>query len=635
MGEVAFIEAERRIFAEREPLTVSQWAEKYRKVEQGPHQGQWTNSLTPYLVKPMDTLTLPWVQKIFLQFAPQTGKTQVMMNFLAFCADQQPGPMMYIMPDEGVAKRISRRRIRPMLEQTPRTAGLLSARTDDTTTRRITFTNGMDLMMGWAGSAAVLASESARYMLFDEVDKYPDFTGKEADPLSLGEVRTTAYPYNRKLLYVSTPTDEAGYIHRLMTEQADEVWQCAARCPVCQKLQRMDFERIHWPGDIRDPRLVRRKKLARYDCAHCGMEWDDYLRDKAVSACEWQCVKLDDSGQWVAAEPIVRPLAVGFHLPSWYSPFVSLSDAAAAFLDGQEDPAKFMAFVTQHKAEAWVDRIEHKNESEMLERHVVEMPPSIVPAWAIAVTVGVDVQKIGFWFVVRAWDAESNNHLVEYGYLSSFDDVDTLLFNTRWQQEKAAARMGVWRAAMDTGGGESGEDDWTRTEEIYQYIRSKPPGLVFAVKGASRPQLQRVRVSQLDRFPRSNKPIPGGLELRTLDTEAFKDLLHWRLGRKKDESQRFSLHGETGMDYVKQFLAEEKRRERKTRRVRWTQIRRDNHLLDCEVYAAACADSSWMPNLKMLANLQRMPQRPQPTPAVLSDKPGGGWITTGGGWFDR
>ena len=33
----------------------------------------------------------------------------------------------------------------------------------------------------------------------------------------------------------------------------------------------------------------------------------------------------------------------------------------------------------------------------------------------------------------------------------------------------------------------------------------------------------------------------------------------------------------------------------------WKQVGRDNHLLDAEVYAAACADSSWQPNLSGLA----------------------------------
>jgi hypothetical protein len=33
----------------------------------------------------------------------------------------------------------------------------------------------------------------------------------------------------------------------------------------------------------------------------------------------------------------------------------------------------------------------------------------------------------------------------------------------------------------------------------------------------------------------------------------------------------------------------------------WKQKHKNNHLLDCECLAAACADSEWLPSLKMLA----------------------------------
>ena len=41
-----------------ERLTVSQWAEKYRYVDnRGSYVGYWKNSTTPYMVEPMDMLS--------------------------------------------------------------------------------------------------------------------------------------------------------------------------------------------------------------------------------------------------------------------------------------------------------------------------------------------------------------------------------------------------------------------------------------------------------------------------------------------------------------------------------------------------------------------------------------------------
>ena len=60
-----------------------------------------------------------------------------------------------------------------------------------------------------------------------------------------------------------------------------------------------------------------------------------------------------------------------------------------------------------------------------------------------------------------------------------------------------------------------------------------------------------------------------------------------------------SLHSETGMDYAKQFMAEELQKDRNGKST-WVETGA-NHLFDAEVYAAACADMSWQPGLQMVA----------------------------------
>ncbi|NIO87649.1 MAG: hypothetical protein GTN53_44115, partial [Candidatus Aminicenantes bacterium] len=56
-----------------------------------------------------------------------------------------------------------------------------------------------------------------------------------------------------------------------------------------------------------------------------------------------------------------------------------------------------------------------------------------------------------------------------------------------------------------------------------------------------------------------------------------------------DGDQAAYLHKKTGKDYVRQITAEEKRIDEKGLQV-WQEIRRDNHLLDCECMAMACAE---------------------------------------------
>jgi phage terminase large subunit GpA-like protein len=601
---VIFTEAERHIFKAKEKITVSQWAERHRRITKGPAQGQWTNDLTPYLVEPMDAWNKPWIQKTLLCFGPQTGKTQVAINCMGYAVDQDPGPAMYVMPDEKAVKRLSRRQILPTLKSTPRTADLLSKKADDVSTLSINFINGMDIMMAWATSPAVMASESVRYLFFDEPGKYPEFVGKEADPFSLGEVRTNAYPFTKKILYYSTPAEDGDAFARLMNEEVEVMHHYEVPCHICGEFQQMEFPNIHWPGGSQaDPRTVIRKKSARYACTRCGMEWDDIDRNLAVK-----------NGKWVPEKDIERPVFVGYHLPSWYSPFISLSDVAAAFLRGLQDPAKMMAFDTQHKAIPHKPVIKTTNEAELL-KHKTDIPPGIVPKEAVALTCGIDMQKKNFYFVVRAWAQDLTSWLIQYGTLSNWEDVERLVFNTRYPVQDSQETKGIFRAALDTGGGKNSDDDWSRTAEAYEWLRDNSRGVIFGIKGSSKSesQFQNVQVKVVDKMPRSNKPIPGGLELRLLNTQQLKDLLHFRLNRKeavpekkrKAESQRFYLHSETDVQYAKQFLAEEKRRDKKTKKIKWQEIKgRPNHLFDCEVYAAACADSSWTPSIRYLAKIE-------------------------------
>ena len=52
-------------------------------------------------------------------FAAQLGKSETGNNWLGYIIDNEPGPVMCVQPTTGMAKRFSRQRIAPMLEETP------------------------------------------------------------------------------------------------------------------------------------------------------------------------------------------------------------------------------------------------------------------------------------------------------------------------------------------------------------------------------------------------------------------------------------------------------------------------------------------------------------------------------------
>lgn len=586
--------SERSVFAKLPDLTVSQNAERSRIVTRGPKKGPWRNITTPYAISPMDAWNDPWVQKIILRFAPQVAKTQIALNCLLYAIEHDPADALYVMPDEKVAKRISKKQIIPMLRSSPAIAPLLSPFAADTSTLAVKFMNGMDLTMAWASSAAELASEAYRYGLFDETAKYPKRASGELGAVELGEIRTRTFRFIRKLMYFSSPNLENDALHNV-EQEADVNYYYKAKCPYCGHVQRMVFKsedgyRIVWPKGA-GWRVILRKNLAQYQCENCVVAWNDSQRDRAV-----QLGLQHGWNGWHTEDKVERPQAVAFHLPSWYSPFVSLSEDAAAFLKGKNDLEKHKVWITQHRADYWRQIVVKSSDEEILKAKC-GLENQMVPDSAVALSAGIDVQKTGFWFVVRAWAADFTSWLIHYGHLSTWDDVETLLFESKYPvADRPDEFKTIWRAGIDTGGGKKYED-MSMTEETELWVRANATGRgcrVYATKGSSRPLAGKCHAGKpRDKTP-SGKPLPGGLQIISIDTEKGKDTVYYRLKQAAEQkSYAAYLHKDTGTDYAGQITAERKERDPKTGIVAWVEKRRDNHLLDAEVLAHMVVDPEW------------------------------------------
>lgn len=89
-----------------EPLSVSQWAEKYRVLsrESTAEAGPWRNARTPYMVEPMDAFTDPKVREISIVAPSQVGKSELELNMIGYIIDQDPGSTLYVQPNLDDAK---------------------------------------------------------------------------------------------------------------------------------------------------------------------------------------------------------------------------------------------------------------------------------------------------------------------------------------------------------------------------------------------------------------------------------------------------------------------------------------------------------------------------------------------------
>ena len=600
---------ERVAWAPPEDITVSEWAERYRVLpRQSAIPGPWSNRLTPYAVGVMDAFNDPAVERITIMASVQSAKTESAYNMLGWAICQDPAPALVIMPTDKTLKRVNKR-LQDMVIESPELAQWLTGDPDDLQKRSIVLQR-MEVLFATAGSKADLANVEARYLLLDEPDRYPAATGDEGSPTEMAEARLTTY-WNRKIVEPCTPTIPEGHINK-QYEHSDrrKYW---VPCPHCGGFQVLSFWQIKhqgemrgkWPKDKRDPDYIKQQRVARYECRHCSAEIDD--KDKPIILA---------LGVWVPeAHPfdertgaLLAPLPPTSHMGFWwnalYSPFRNFSEIAAQFFATKDDREKFKTFVNLWLAEPWKEIIKAKEESAILKlctsRAALEVPDG-----TLALTAGVDNQRRGCWCSIWAWvRLESgliNQHLIRYGYLADFTELEIWLFQDVYTTRDGSLVYPVWRGGIDTGGGEGEAGDPGMTEQVYQWLRLSGQGRIFGVKGSSRalPGGKKMQASIIDKMPGKGEPIPGGLKLWILDTNALKDAFWSRV-----ETGRVHLHADTDELFAAHLAAEAKERDRRGKEVWVRQGNRANHLLDTAIYATAMADPECWGGVKVLPTPQ-------------------------------
>lgn len=587
---------ERMALLPPENITVSEWAEKNRVLPKSSAiPGKWKNSLGPYAVGVMDAWNDPWVERITIMASVQSMKTESVYNMLGWAISQDPAPALVVMPTLNSTKKVNRR-IRKMLIESEDLRQHLTGNPDDLQLSQIVM-DRMEIYFATAGSEADLQNIESRYVICDETDEY-QVTADSGDLVEKAIDRATTY-WNRKIALLSRPTTLENYITGSYAKSdRRKYW---VPCPFCGRLQILKFWQVKhtgevlgkWPKELQDPEYIKLNRVARYECLYCQAEIDDRYKQAMLAGGAWY------AGPWLPWESDNQPKEpettayegkthVGFWWNVLYSPFRSFSEIAAQYFKVKDDRDAYRIFVNQWLAEPWREIVKQRSTHALLELRS-DNPPLVVPPGTIALTAGIDNQRRGMWVSLWAWVRRENSateqHLIRYGYLPTWLDLETWLFTDVYHAENGLIYP-VWRSGIDTGGSEGEIGELNMTEDVYQWLRLRSQGRVFGIKGSSRdlPGGKKMRLSIIDKMPQGGL-IPGGLRLWILDTQALKDAFWSRL-----ESGLVYFHADTQDDFVSQLTAEAKERT-KSGRFRWTrQGRRANHLLDTTIYAMAMAD---------------------------------------------
>jgi len=595
-------------------LSVSQWAEQHRVLgtRASAEPGPWRTSRTPYLREIMDALAAvhPARRIVFMKGA-QVGATEGGNCWLGYIMHHVPAPVLAVQPTVELAKRFSRQRIDPLVEETPALrARVAPARARDSGNTQLSkeFPGGILVLTG-ANSAVGLRSMTARFLFLDEVDAYPGDVDGEGDPIALAEARARTFGWRRKIYLVSTPTI-AGLSRIEREYEATDQRRYFVPCPFCRHPQWLRFEQLRWEWG--SPQTVA------YHCEDCEQPIQEHHKTAMLT-----------EGHWQATAEAADPHSVGFHISALYSPigWLSWEQIARDWEAAQGDSRAIKTFKNTVLGQTWQEPGEAPDWQRLYDRRE-EWEPGTIPQAGLFLTAGVDVQRDRLEASIWAWGRGKQSWLVDHRILAGnpfekavWQELRQLLSET-WRHASGQC-IGLSMTAIDSG-------DGMTTAEVYAFVRSLGSTRVIAVKGQDALR-QAVGLATKTEIRRNGTRL-GGLKVWPVGSSYLKgEAYGWlKLDRPTLESGdphpegyvHLPIHA-AGEEYCKQLTAEQlvvRTDRRGFRKMEWVKMRERNEALDCRVYARAATAVMGMDGWSegrwdRMADGMAAPASPVPSPA--------------------
>jgi phage terminase large subunit GpA-like protein len=568
-------------------LRISEWADQHRVLttRSSPEPGMWRTSRTPYLRDVMDSLMAesPWERVVFMSGA-QVGKTESGNNWIGYVIHLSPGPMLVVQPSEQLAKRNSKQRIGPLIEDSPALSALVrpaKARDSGNTILAKEFLGGI-LVMAGANSAKQLRSMPARYLFLDEVDAYPANVDREGEPCDLAIARTSNFR-RKKILITSTPTIAGRSRICQFFEQSDQNFFYLP-CPRCGVFITLLPEQLGWSESLRGQ--------ASYRCQECEREIFDHEKTLMLEHGEWRSTAKGDG--------ITR----GYHLSSYYSPvgWLSWTQVMRKHDSAVASPEKLQGFYNTILGLPWADQGEVPDVDRLYERRESYVIGE-VPEGGLVLTAGADVQMNRIEVEVVAWGRDRISWSVDFRVLEGNTNQPQVWDQlTRLLEEEFPTYYGgmlrIQKLAVDSG---------FNTMRVYEWVRSTIGQRAMAVKGESHVSAMVGAPSVIERGP-AGRLIKGGVRLWPVNTGIGKEELYRclrlsapDLGAGEEWPAGYCHFPSYSKEFFEQLCAEQLITRTLAGRTtsHWEKRRDRNEALDARIYARAAAATlrmeTWQP----------------------------------------
>lgn len=584
------------ILKPKENLNLVEFADKYRRLspEISAEAGPWRTDRTPYMIEPMLAVTDPNVRDITMVAGSQVGKTEFLLNVLAYIISQMPGSVMYALPTKEDARTFSEERVSLLI----RDCDIVRKKMKTKGGRKSTilykkFIGGQLKLVGTEVPQA-LAGTPARFILGDERDRWAISTGKEGDPWELLKARQTTF-FNAKSLDVSTPTIKgASAIASSFYKGTQERW--CHQCPVCREFTNITFDKIRFSYETE---IINGEKFYTitnigFVCPYCGCFHSEQ-------------VMRQQPAKWIAENPSAYKKGNrSFWLNAFCSPWTTWEEIILAFLEAKDDPAKLQVVFNTKLGELWEDRGDITSEGDILSRR--ELYEAELPDGVLALTCGVDTQDdrleyevVGYGFHKESWGIRKGYILGRPDDPNVWKTLDEVIDKVYKFKDGKSLKIGI--TFVDSGG--------HYTQEVYEECRKRTFKNVFAIKGKGG-----------EGYPFISKPSKVAIKdakkktwLYIIGVDAGKTVIMSNLMVEKPGASYCHFPINEGLYYDEYFfnclLSEKKVLKRTSSGNKWIWElipgHTRNEALDCRNYANA-AFSVWSPDLyKIFAKLKDRP----------------------------
>lgn len=518
----------------------------------------------------MMAVTERGVHKITVQGCTQLLKTEFINNVVGYFIHQDPAPMLVMQPTVNLGESWSKDRLDKMIRDTPELKELVrdkKSRDSDNTILHKGFPGGHVTIVG-SNSPVDLASRPIRVVLCDEVDKYPESAGKEGDPITLASERAATF-WNWLVIAVCSPTIDGRSRINQEYEQSDKrVYNVP--CIECGYAHEMEWKNVRWPSG--------QPEFALYHCPECQTAWSEQDRQWSIN-----------NGYWIATAEF-RGHA-GFRVSKLVSPWEPVSALAIKFVGAQKNPEKLKTFINTQLAETWKEKGEAPDWKRLYDRRESYDLNSVNEKVAF-LTAGVDVQKDRLEVEVVGWGRDKQSWSVDYSVIMGdtatkepWNKLEAQFLNKTWRTPDGR-ELQVRMMAVDSG---------FNTAHVYDWVRSKSPTRVRAVKGSESSQLIFSQPKAVD-INREGDKIRRGVQVWHVGVNVLKEELYGWLKLEKpldgeEYPDGYCHFPQYNDEYFKQLTAEQlfKRKVNGQTKYRWELTRERNEALDCRNYARAAA----------------------------------------------